>query len=333
MSRIVGIVVGVILSLVALAGAALTGGLIGFAAGAAGGAAASGLAGGLTSPVPERHVSGAGPEKVAVIRIVGPITREDFSGFFGGGASSRRIVQQLDRAQRDEAVRAVILDMDTPGGSVVASDEIYQKIQTLRGAGKVVVALMTETAASGGYYVAAGANLIVADPTTITGSIGVIVALPNIQDLSHKIGIRTIVFKSGAFKDIGSPSRPITLQEAAIFQGLVDEAYQRFVQIVALGRRLDRAKVLRLADGRIYTGQQAVQLGLVDTLGHFPEALTAAKLRTGLKDPLVVEYGGEGFLRSLLGSAGQQVRLWLSGPGALYTELFKPFSIQYLMAP
>ncbi len=334
MRRIVGIVVGVILSLVALGGAALIGGIIGFAAGAAGGAAAGGLAGSLTSGVPERRTGGTGPEKVAVIRVEGLIAGEDVFGFFGGSvASSRRVVSQLDRAEHDDAVKAVILDMDTPGGSVVASDEIYEKIQTLRQKGKILVTLMTETAASGGYYIAAGTNHIVADPTTVTGSIGVIVALPNIQELSHKIGIRTIVFKSGAFKDLGSPNRPITAQEAAIFQGLVDEAYQRFVRIVASGRRMDRAKVLRLADGRIYTGQQAQQLGLVDSLGHFREAVDVVKKRTGLRDPLIVEYGGEGFLRTLLGSAGQHVRLWLSGPEALYPVLVRPFSIQYLMAP
>ncbi len=331
MRRIIGIVVGVVLSLVALGGAALIGGIIGFATG---GAAAGGLAGGLTSGVPERHSRGAGPEKVAVIRVAGVIAGEDVFGLFGGSvASSRRIVSQLDRAEHDDAVKAVILEMDTPGGSVVASDEIYEKIQTLRQKGKLLVTLMTETAASGGYYVAAGTDHIVADPTTVTGSIGVIVALPNIQELSHKIGIRTIVFKSGAFKDLGSPNRPITPQEAAIFQGLVDEAYQRFVRIVASGRRMDRAKVLRLADGRIYTGQQAQRLGLVDSLGHFPEAVDVVKKRTGLRDPLIVEYGGEGFLRTLLGSAGQRVHLWLSGPEVLYPGLVRPFSIQYLMAP
>jgi protease-4 len=242
-------------------------------------------------------------------------------------------VALLDRAERDEAVKAVILEMDTPGGSVVASDEIHQKIQALRRKHKVIVALMTETAASGGYYIAAATNHIVADPTTVTGSIGVIVALPNIQELSRKIGVRTIVFKSGTFKDLGNPNRPITADEAAIFQGLVDEAYQRFVHIVARGRRLDPARVRRLADGRIYTGQQAMRLGLVDTLGHFPEALEVVKQRTGLRDPLVVEYGAEGLLRSLLGSSGRYLRVWLSRPAAPYPDVGTPFSLQYLMAP
>jgi protease-4 len=333
MSRIAGIAVGLVLSLIALTGAAMFGGIIGFAAGAASGAAAGGLAGGFGPGIPERRISGTGPEKVVIIRIVGPIAREDASGFFSGATSSRRIATLLDRAAADSMVRAVILDMDTPGGSVVASDEIHRKIQAVRQKNRVVVTLMTETAASGGYYIAAGTNHIVADPTTVTGSIGVIVALPNIQELSRKIGIRTIVFKSGAFKDLGNPNRAITPQEAAIFQGLVNEAYDRFVGIVAGGRRLTRAKVLQLADGRIYTGQQAAKLGLVDTLGHFPEAVEVVKQRTGLKDPLLVEYGGEGFLRTLLGSVGQPFRAWVANPVAPFPDLARPFSIQYLMVP
>jgi protease-4 len=328
MRQTTAVVLGVVLALVALGSAMLVGGAIGFAMGAAGT-----LRAGLPSAGGERHLGGVGPEKVVVIRIVGPIAREDASGLFGVAASSRQIVALLDRAERDEAVKAVILEMDTPGGSVVASDEIHQKIQTMRRKNKVIVTLMTETAASGGYYIAAATNHIVADPTTVTGSIGVIVALPNIQELSRKIGVRTIVFKSGAFKDLGNPNRPITADEAAIFQGLVDEAYQRFVHVVARGRRMDPVRVRRLADGRIYTGQQAMRLGLVDTLGHFPDALAVVRQRTGLRDPLVVEYGGEGLLRSLLGSSGRHLRPWLLGPEVPYPDVRAPFTLQYLMAP
>lgn len=337
MTRTVGIAVGLALSMVALAGAATFGGLVGFfagtAAGAAGGAAAGGLVGGLGVGTFERRISGTGPEKIAVIRVVGTIAREDGSGFFGLAASSRRIAGLLDRALDDSMVRAVILELDTPGGSVVASDEIHRKIQALRRKDRLVVALMTETAASGGYYIASGASHIIADPTTITGSIGVIVGLANIQELNRKIGIRTIVFKSGAFKDLGNPNRPITPQEAAIFQGLVNEAYDRFVGIVASGRRMPPARVRRLADGRIYTGQQALKLGLVDSLGHFPDAVEVVKRRTGLKDPLVVEYGGDRFLRMLLGAVGVPFRTWLGGLAGPFLEPGKPFSLQYLMVP
>jgi protease-4 len=331
MRKVVGIALGVALALVALAGAFAAGGLVGFAAGAAGGSAAGGIAAGGI----ERHLGGSGPDKIVVIRVTGIIARGDATDlpFFAGGASSRRIVDLLDRAQRDAAVRAVILEMDTPGGSVVASDEVHEKIQAVRAAHKVTVALMTETAASGGYYIAAGTDHIVADPTTVTGSIGVIIELPNIQDLSRKIGIRTVVFKSGAFKDIGNPNRPITPQEASIFQALVDEAYGRFVDIVARGRRMDREKVLQIADGRIYTGLQAQRLGLVDSLGHLPEAIAVAKRLAGVRDAQIVEYGGEGFLRSLLGSAGRRLGSWAWGPADIFPLRYRPFSIEYVMAP
>lgn len=327
MKQGVWVAAGVVLSLAALIFAALVGGVIGFAIRAAGGAAAGGL-----SPSVERPVSGDGPNKIAIIRIVGPISREG-AGFsvFASGAASRVIVQLLDRAARDDAVKAVILELDTPGGSVVASDEVHQKVMALRRARKHVVALMTETAASGGYYIAAAAEQIIADPTTITGSIGVIVALPNLEELSHKIGVRTVVFKSGALKDLGNPNRAITPQEAAIFQRLVDEAYARFVDVVAQGRKMDRSRVLALADGRIYTGRQALQAGLVDTMGHLPEAVDAAMKLAGLGQARVVEYGGEGFLRSLLGGTANRVRAWLWTPAELYPAWRGPFSVQYLM--
>jgi len=333
MRQIVAVVLGLALALTALGGAFAAGFGLGTVVGAAGGRA--GAVAGLVPGGPERRLGGAGPDKVAVIRIVGPITREGFSGlpFDSGGAASRRIAALLERARRDPAVKAVIVELNTPGGSVVASDEIARGLQALRRARKVAVALMTEVAASGGYYVASGADHIVADPTTITGSIGVIVTLANIQELSRKIGWRTIVFKSGAFKDLGNPNRPVTPQEAAILQGFVDEAYGRFVDVVAQGRRMDRARVRALADGRIYSGAQALRLGLVDSLGGFTEAVEAAKRRTGLADPLIVEYGGEGLLWALLGSTGRRVRLWLGGPPV--DELVRPeqpIAVQYLMA-
>lgn len=328
MRQTVVVTLGVLLALAALLVAAVAGGLVGFVIGGA-------LAGRNGPDIPERRISGEGPDKIAVIRVVGAIAREGegVAPFVGVGASSRHIVEQLDQAERDAAVRAVILEMDTPGGSVVASDEIHEKVQALRRARKVVVSLMTETAASGGYYVAAGTDHIVASPTTITGSIGVIVALVNVQDLNRKIGLRTLVFKSGAFKDLGNPDRPLQPQEAAIFQRLVNEAYGRFVDVVAQGRRMERARVLRIADGRIYTGAQALRLGLVDSLGHRPTAIAVAEKRAGLKNALVVEYGGDGLLRVLLGSTRQRLRVWMgqtADPGA---TVHQPFRVQYIMAP
>ncbi|MDR7555284.1 MAG: signal peptide peptidase SppA [Armatimonadota bacterium] len=336
MRQTMWVAAGVVLAAAALAAATAAGGVAGFLWGARMGGLAR-----WDAPA-ERYLSGEGPEKIAVVRVVGPISREGRGvALLGTGASSRALVALLERARRDPAIRAVIVELDTPGGSVVASDELYQALVALRRAGKPVVALLTEVAASGGYYVAAAADHIVAAPTTVTGSIGVIVALANTEALSRKIGVRTIVFKSGAFKDLGNPNRPMTPAEAAIVQRLVDEAYARFVEAVARGRRMDPARVRRLADGRIYTGLQAQRLGLVDSLGHLPAAVTIAMRRAGLAQATVVEYGaGGGLLQALLGALGRSLPVgWDAVDPAPVPEATGAalagwgLSVQYLMVP
>ncbi len=335
MRQTMWVAAGAVLAAVALAAAAAAGGVAGFLWGARMGLAR------WDAPA-ERYLSGQGPAKIAVVRVVGPISREGRGvALLGTGASSRAIVALLERARRDPAIRAVIVELDTPGGSVVASDELYQALVALRRTGRPVVALLTEVAASGGYYVAAAADHIVAAPTTVTGSIGVIVALANTEALSRKIGVRTIVFKSGAFKDLGNPNRPMTPAEAAIVQRLVDEAYARFVDAVARGRRMDPARVRRLADGRIYTGLQAQRLGLVDSLGHLPAAVTVAMRRAGLAQATVVEYGaGGGVLQALLGALGRRLPVgWDAVAPAPVPEATGAalagwgISVQYLMVP
>jgi protease-4 len=315
---------GLALALVALGIATLVGVGIGAALTAGGAAGGAG----------EHELGGEGPDKIVLIRIVGPIVREGGGfGLFGAVASSRRIVGQLDRALNDEAVRAVILELDTPGGSVVASDEVYRKLADLRTARKPVIALMTETAASGGYYIAAGADVIIADPATVTGSIGVIVVLPNFEELNRKIGLRTVVFKSGAFKDMGNPDRAMTPSEAAIFRQLVDEVFERFVGVVAQGRKIPRARVLQLADGRIYTGLQALRLGLVDRTGQMADAVIEARRRAGIQKARVVEYRTGGLLESVLGNTAPRLRVWLGFEPEIGRAPGTSFSLQYLMVP
>lgn len=318
MQRSVVVVAGVSLAIVALVAAGAVGAAVGFALGSR-----------IPAPTArgERWVTGEGPDKIALVRLLGPISQEGGGLLpFGPAVSARRVVELLERARRDVAVKAVILELNTPGGSVVGSARIHGEVLRLRRAGKPVVALMTEVAASGGYYVATAADRIVADPSTLTGSIGVLVALPNLQEFNRRIGVRTVVFKSGRFKDMGNPDRPVTPEEEAIFRALVREAYERFVGVVAQGRRMDRARVLQLADGRIYTGTQAHRLGLVDALGSLNDAVALAQELARLPRARLVEYTGGGWLEAL-------ASLRLPWPGGEVPSVDQPFSLQYLMAP
>jgi protease-4 len=229
-------------------------------------------------------------EAVAIVRVEGAILSGSppVSPLGDGGAYSDQIVEHLEQAQEDASVKAIVLRVNSPGGSVVASDEIYQKMLEVE---KPIVVSMGELAASGGYYVSAPADVIMANPATLTGSIGVITQVPNLEELMEKIGVEVVVIKSGIHKDEGSPFREMTEEEEAIWQAIIDEAYGQFVAIVAEGRDLPEEKVREIADGRIYTGKQAMELGLVDELGNLPEAIDRAAELGGIEgEPRLVEY-------------------------------------------
>jgi protease-4 len=229
-------------------------------------------------------------EAVAIVRVEGVILSGSppVSPLGDGGAYSDQIVEHLEQAQEDASVKAIVLRVNSPGGSVVASDEIYQKMLEVE---KPIVVSMGELAASGGYYVSAPADVIMANPATLTGSIGVITQVPNLKELLEKIGVKVVVIKSGIHKDEGSPFREMTKEEKAIWQAIIDEAYGQFVAIVAEGRDLPEEKVREIADGRIYTGKQAMELGLVDELGNLPEAIDRAAELGGIEgEPRLVEY-------------------------------------------
>jgi len=189
-------------------------------------------------------------DAVAIIRIDGTIQSGDGGGFFAlEGAYSERIIDYLHKAERDDSVKAIVLRVDSPGGGVAPTDEIYNQILKARGKGKVVVASMGSLAASGGYYLCAAADKIVAGRTTLTGSIGVISIAPSFDELLEKLGIRTQVFKSGTHKDESTGLRPLTEEEERIWQSIIDEAYDQFVNVVAKGRELGVDKVKELAMG------------------------------------------------------------------------------------
>ncbi len=196
---------------------------------------------------------------------------------------SKRAVEQLERFEDDASITAVILRIDSPGGGVAASQEIYEAAKRVRESGKFVVASMGSVAASGGYYIACAADTIMANPGTTTGSIGVIMEMMNATELLNKIGIRFDVIKSGRYKDSGSPFRPMTDEDRKYFQRYVDDAYEQFVEVVATERELERAEVLKLADGRVFTGQQALEMGLIDLTGTYQEALALAAEVTNIE--------------------------------------------------
>ncbi len=205
-------------------------------------------------------------DKIAIVEVKGVITQ------------SSGIIEQLEQYVDDKDVKAIILRIDSPGGGVGPSQEIYREVMKIRPKKKVVTS-MGAVAASGGYYIASASDLIVANPGTITGSIGVIMQFSNFEELLKKIGIKGVVLKSGEHKDIGSPFREMTPEEKRIMQEVLDNVHQQFIQAVADGRKLDRAKVAEIADGRIFTGEQAKNLGLVDQMGNLQDTIeTTAKM-------------------------------------------------------
>lgn len=271
-----------------------------------------------------------GQPAVAVVYVEGPIQGGRASGLLdSGGAYSETIVSQLRRAERDNAVKAVILRVDSPGGGVTPSDEIRNQIVKLAQK-KPVVASFGSLAASGGYYVSAPASKIISNETTITGSIGVITVVPNIQGLMEKLGIDVSVLKSGPQKDETAGLRPLTETDRQVLQGVVDESFERFVTVVSEGRNMPKDQVKKLADGRIYTGSQAMKLGLVDQFGDLPEAIqAAADLGRIPGNPRVIHYRRGG---GILGGAGSMLleRLGLPVLPLPTSGGSQPFSIQYL---
>lgn len=190
-------------------------------------------------------------------------------------ADSREIVEQLAEFAEDSGIRAVVLRIDSPGGGVAPSQEIYQAVRRLRDR-KKVVASMGAVAASGGYLIATAADRIMANPGTITGSISAVMHFANVEELLKKVGVRSSVVKSGKFKDIGSPTREMTPEERELVQGIVDDIYDQLITTISENRKIPLEKVVKLADGRIFSGRQALDLDLVDELGGLQDAVLLA---------------------------------------------------------
>jgi len=259
--------------------------------------------------------------KVAVIDVEGMIMNARTSGLISDGDNPLSLFREkLNAAARDKRVKAVVLRINSPGGAVTASDIMYQDLQAFRHkTGKPVVACLMDVAASGGYYLAVGCDWIIAHPTTVTGSIGVIMNLYNASGLFAKLGVSTNPIKSGRNKDLGNPGREMTKEERAILQGMVNSFYKQFVQVVSEGRKIPVEKVRRLADGRVYTGTEAQKLGLVDEVGYLEDAIATAKKLAGICDAKVVAYdhcdGYRGSIYAALPNIPSHINVKLDLPG------------------
>ncbi len=246
-------------------------------------------------PLEEKVIAGEGKAKILMLDISGTISSEEKSAL--GGIKKEpsivaRVKEELELAQADEDIKALILRINSPGGTVTASDILHHEIsQFKQKTGVKVVACMLEMGTSGAYYVATSADNIIAHPTTITGSIGVMVLKLNLNGLLEKIGVQNETIKSGDKKDIMFPLRSITPEERKIVQQIIDQLQQRFLQVVKQGRpNMDKASLEQIADGRILGSRKALELGLIDQIGYLDDAIESAKKLAGLTDARVIIY-------------------------------------------
>lgn len=252
----------------------------------------------VPGPLSEKVIGGEGRDKVLVIDVSGLITDEERRGALGITKAPRltaRIREELDLAEKDGSIKAVVLRINSPGGTVTACDIINHEIRRFKEKRKVyVVSELMDVAASGGYFIALSSDRIIAHPTTVTGSIGVVAFGVNARGLMQKIGLEDQTIKSGDKKDMGSPLREMTGEEREILKSIVDGMHERFLSALIDGRKalagLKREDLRKIADGRIYTADQALSLNLIDRVGYMDDAIEAAKEGAGIKEAAIVTY-------------------------------------------
>ena len=248
-------------------------------------------------PLEERTVEGSGRTKILLTDISGFLSEEGSSPALVIGAPPPRVPllvrlrEELKKAEDDQSVKALIIRINSTGGTVTASDIMFKEIDLFKKKAKIpVFAVMMDVAASGGYYVALAADTIVAHPTSVTGSIGVIMLSLNAEGLLQKIGVATSAFKSGERKDMGSPFRAVTEDERKIFQSLIDGLHGQFLSRLVESRKLPLDTARTIADGRVYTAQQALELKLIDQIGYMDDVLKLARQKIGVDEARVVVY-------------------------------------------
>jgi protease-4 len=253
----------------------------------------------MPGPLHEDQLSGSGSAKVLVMELSGLISSADGGGLIEQPNLVARVKEELTLAAEDRKVSAIVLRVNSPGGTVTASDMIHHELRAFRAKRKIpVVASIMDVGASGGYYIAVAADKIVAHPSSVTGSIGVIMMTVNARGLLEKVGVEATAVTSGPKKDMGSPFRPMTEEERAIFQSVINFFYERFLTVVREGRpNLKADEVRKLADGRIYSGEQAKAAGLVDEIGYLDDAIELAKQQASLSEARVVVYRRAGEYR------------------------------------
>jgi protease IV len=246
--------------------------------------------------------TGSGKQKIAVVDL-------DFTII-----DAAPIVRQFKKYREDKSIKAILLRVNTPGGGVAASQEMYEEVRKTRDSGKPVIVSFGSIAASGGYYVSCGSTLIVSNPGTLTGSIGVIISFANFKELAEKLGIKDVTFKSGNLKDSGNPLRDINEEDRKYFQEIVDDSYGQFLDVVSRERKIDIETLKPLASGRVFTGKQAKELGLVDSLGTFEDAVRITSRIAGIEgEPVIVREKKKNhlielFLENLTGSQIKELK-------------------------
>lgn len=277
----------------------------------------------------EIHSYGHGDVKAVRIPVQGVIVRAEDSGLFGAPVDmTDNILRQIRAASNDDDVRAILLEIDSPGGAITPTDEIAAALRTFRESreDRRVVAFVRDLAASGGYYVAAGADRILAEPTAMVGSISVIMQTLNWHTLSERIGVTDLTIKSGRNKDLLNPFQPVSPEQIAILQRMVDELHRRFVGVVREGRKLDAEQAEELSDGSVFTAEEAMNRGLVDSLGHWEDAVRLTAELLDEEDLHLVRYETRTRFWDLFMTVRSPVRLpaTLTSPGPRAWYLWQP---------